>query len=291
MSRLVPVVLLSVVAAAATAAAQPSPAAPAGPRVGIVVELTVNVSPDRAEQLGAALADALHRELEVDAVGGADVTRRLPEGGVPDECLARRDCVTDLARRLDATELLFLAVVQVGADIQLDASWADVATGEIVARPRIELLADARAGEVFSAAATRLLPHARRRPLAVVVQPGASRPAARDRYLTRGAWLAGGAGVAALAGGAILGLSARSTYQRCLRDERDPDTRDGIGRRALAADLLLGGAVVGVGVAVVLYLRSDARPPATEAPPRAARARWSVTPSPGGAFAEVHVGF
>src|SRR5687768_14706409 len=113
---------------------------PSDVRVAIVVELTVNVAPDRAEQLSAALADALHRELEVDAVGGADVARRLPDGGVPEECLAKKECIADLAHRLDATELLFLAMVQVGADIQIDASWASVTTGEVVSRPRVELL-------------------------------------------------------------------------------------------------------------------------------------------------------
>lgn len=268
---------------------------PADVRVGIVIELTVNVAPERAEQLSAALADALHRELEVDAIGGADVTRRVPEGGVPEECLASRDCVADLARRLDATELLFLAMVQVGVDIQIDASWVSVATGEVISRPRVELLADARAGEIFSAAATRLLPHARKRPLAVVVTPGEPRPAGPDRRMTTGAWIAAGTGAAALAGGVALGLSARSSFQRCNVDDPPPDCdddeRDSIGRKALFADLLVGAGVIGLGTAVFLYVRSDRGEVAREKATDVKATAWSVTPIRGGAFAELRVGF
>lgn len=267
-------------------------------RIAIVIELTVNVAPERAEQLSAALADALHRELEVDAVGGADVARRLPEGGVPEECVARKECVEDLARRLDANELLFLAMVQVGADIQIDSSWVSVTTGEVTSRPRVELLADARAGEVFSAAATRLLPHARKRPLAVVVTPGEQKPPGRERFMSTGAWVAAGVGVAGLAGGATFGLMARGQFSRC--DTEDPDRecpqseRDEIATKALYADVLMGVAIVGLGTATFLYLSSERERVATEKKPVATPApktAWSVTPVRGGAFAELRVGF
>lgn len=291
--RLVPIAVVAALLTATPATASAQPAAPAPPpapavRLGVLLELTVNVSDERATQLAAALADALHRELEVDAVGGADVARQLPDGGVPDECVAQPACIADLGARLDATELLFIAVVQVGPDIHVDASWADVRTGEVLARPRVELAADARAGEVFAAAATRLLPHARKRPLAVVVEPGKPGPAGPRRHLTRGTWIAGGVAAAALAGGVGLGLSARATFRRCERDPEDcdPDTRDGLGHRALAADLLLGGALAGAATAVVLYLRSD-----RDADAAGDRAAWSVTPTRGGAIAGWRVGF
>ena len=296
--------LCTVIVAAMAMTAVAQPAAPLAPaekasdvRVGIVVELTVNVSPERAEQLAAALADALHRELEVDAVGGGDVSRRLPEGGVPEECLASKDCISDLARRLDCNQLLFLAVVQVGADIQIDSSWVDIASGEVTSRPRIDLLADARAGEVFSAAATRLLPHARKRPLAVVVTPGEPRPTGPEHHLTTGVWIAAGAGTVALVGGVVFGLKARSGFQRCQTDaancELTQEERDRIDRNALFADLLLGGAVAGLATATILYLRSDRRETARETPtkPGGAATAWSLTPTRGGAFAELRVGF
>lgn len=287
--------LILAAASAGTAHAQTPPEhKPPDVRVAIVVELTVNVTPERAEQLSAALADALHRELEVDAVGGGDVARRLPEGGVPEECLAKKECVDDLARRLDATELLFLAMVQVGADIQIDSSWVSVATGEVISRPRVELFADARAGEVFSSAATRLLPHARKRPLAVVVQPGDPRPTGPQRHITVGSTIAASLGVAAMGGGVALGLSARSSFQRCDHEpppiDCDDDERDSIGKRALYADVLAGVGVIGLGTAVFLYIRSDRGEPVAKEKGSKASA-WSVTPTRGGAFAELRVGF
>ena len=90
---------VALVVSTAVAAAQPA-ADPEDIRVGVVVELTVNVTAERSEALSAALADALHRELEVDAVGGGDVSRRLPERGVPDECVATPGGDAELARRL-----------------------------------------------------------------------------------------------------------------------------------------------------------------------------------------------
>ncbi|HUQ02105.1 MAG TPA: hypothetical protein VM261_06385 [Kofleriaceae bacterium] len=300
MSRRIALPLVVVAALVGVAHAQtvlPAPMVtnqPSDVRVAIVVELTVNVVPERAVQLSAALADALHRELEVDAVGGADVARRLPEGGVPEECVATKACVDDLARRLDANELLFLAMVQVGADIQIDSSWVSVATGEVISRPRVELLADARAGEVFSAAATRLMPHARKRPLAVVVTPGEPKDTGPDHHFTMGSIVAGGVGIAAIGGGVAMGLSARSSYKRCDTGENPPvdcdgDYKDSIGTKALYADLLVGAGVIGVGTAVYLYLRSDRREVAQEKGPKATA--WSVTPTRGGAFAELRVGF
>lgn len=294
-----PFVLTAAAAGTAHAQAPAKPVVvdskPADVRVAIVIELTVNVMPERAEQLSAALADALHRELEVDAVGGGDVSRRLPEGGVPEECLARKPCIDDLAARLDATELLFLAMVQVGADIQIDSSWASVATGEVVSRPRIELLADARAGEVFSGAATRLLPHARKRPLAVVVTPGEQKPRGPQRHVTLGSGIVAGVGLAAVGGGVAIGLSARSSFQRCDVDmdpppDCDDDYRKSISRRTLYADVLTGVGVIGLGTAVYLYIRSDRGEPVAKETGTKATA-WSVTPTRGGAFAELRVGF
>ncbi len=278
---------VAILLSTALAAAQPA-TDPEDIRVGVVIELTVNVTAERSEALGAALADALHRELEVDAVGGGDVSRRLPERGVPDECVATPGCVADLAKRLDVEEILFLAVVQVGPDIHIDSSWANVATGEVRSRPRVELLADARAGEVFSAAATRLLPHARKRPLATVIVPGG--PTGPPRHFTRGVWIAGGVALAATAGAIPLGLSARARYRTCESQACTQGDRDEIGRRALYADLLIGTAVAATATAVVLYLRSAPDHKATETSP-AAKPAISISPTAGGAFAELRVAF
>lgn len=286
-----PVLLL--ILAAAPAAAQPTPtvAQPtptvARPRVAVIVDLTANVSSERATELGRALADALERVLDVDTLGGGDVERRLPAGGVPDGCVAEPACIGDLGARLDASQLLLLAIVEIGGTTRIDSTWVAVATGEAVTRPRIELAADARAGEVFESAAPRLLPDAPHRPLADG-GGGPTAPAGPRRHLTTATWVVGGAAVAAVAGGVGFGLSARAAYGRC---DREPDscggaTRDGIATRALVADVLIAGAVIGATTAAILYLRSAHRreaPPPTQA--------WLVTPTRHGALAELRVRF
>jgi len=280
---------LATATAALALAAAPGPVraapTPARPRVAVVVDLVASVSRERAIELGLALADALQRELEIDAVGGADVERLLPPGGVPDDCVAAPACLADLGGRLDATQLLLLGVVQVGDRVRVDATWIDVARGEAVSRPRIELAADARAGEVFAAAASRLLPDVPHRPPAGT---GDRPPPGPRRHLTPLTWTLGGVAVAALGIGVGFGLSANGTYDRCERDPDgcDDDTRDGIGRKALAADLLMGSALVVATTATILYLRSNR--PSGEA---TAAQSWLVRPTRDGAVAEVRVRF
>jgi hypothetical protein len=259
---------------------------PRPPRVGIVIELAVNVEPDRADAIAGALADALNRELEVDAFGGADVTRQLPAGGLPEECLARSECVADVAERLDAEQLLFLVVVQVGADTQVDASWVDVASGAVTSRPRVLLPSDATAVSVFAARAQRYLPDAkeRTREKTIIVRevPGATGPTTTPRRMTVPAWITAGTSGVALGAGVILGLGVRSTYRRCDRSAEDDgvgcsdDELDGLERRALLADLSFGVAAGAAIATLVLYLRSGGDP--VEAP-----APVQVTPAPGGA--------
>ncbi|HVK73461.1 MAG TPA: hypothetical protein VM734_09060 [Kofleriaceae bacterium] len=285
---------------AAPAAAQPAPsrpplaepARPHDPRVAVVVELAVNVEATRVEALSAALADALNRELEVDAFGGGDVERRLPAGGLPDDCLATPACIADVAARLDAPQLLVIAVVQVGDDIQVDSSWVDVARGEVSARPRVTLPADARAGEVFADAAARLLPRATRRPLSVVQPIEVVTPTGPSRRFTTGAKIAAAAGVVALGGGIGVGLSARASYGRCdkVGTVCSDGEKDSIGTRALIADALFVGAAAGVTTAVILYLRSADGSEQVATGARPARS-LTVTPTAGGAVVGLHGGF
>ncbi|MBK9033518.1 MAG: hypothetical protein IPL61_20000 [Myxococcales bacterium] len=279
-------IIAALVAAAATVALAPAARAqaPATTRVAVIVDLVANVTPDRATELGGAVADALERALVVDATGGADVARRLPAEGVPDDCVAEAACIASLAHRLDATELLFLAIVQVGTTVQIDATWASAATGETRSRPRIDLEADARAGEVFAAAAERLLPHVEHRSAVVIAPP--PRPTEPRRRMTTATWALGGGAVAALAGSVGLGLSARATYQRCDSDPDrcDADDRAGLRTRAVVADVLGAGALVAGGAALVLYLRS-----ARADGPRPVQA-W-ITPVRAGAMADVRVEF
>lgn len=263
------------------AAKQPPVLAPAA-RIAVVIELAVNVEPSRADEIGAALADALNRELVVDAFGGADVSRTLPDDGLPEECLAHAECVNDVASRLDAQQLLFLVVVQVGDDVQVDCSWVDLATGVVSARPRVVLGSDARAVSVFADAATRFLPDAEARGPNTIVIPGGGDPvviAGDGRHMTMPAWITTGVTGAALIAGGILGISARATYERCddLAGGCSDEELDGMSHRALAADVCFGVALGAAITTVVLYLRSDRD---DDAP---AEHALRVTPTPTGA--------
>jgi len=239
------------------------------PRIAVVIELAVNVEPARADELGAALADALNRELKVDAFGGTDVSRTLPEGGLPDECLARAECINDVAGRLDAEQLLFLVVVQVGSDVQVDCSWVDLTTGVVSARPRVVLGSDARAVSVFADAASRYLPDAEARGPSTIVVGGGGGPsvsAGEGRHMTQPAWVFTGVGGAALLGGGILAVSARATYERCddLAGGCSDATLDSMARRALIADVAFVAALGCAITTVVLYLRSNSHEDAAD---------------------------
>ena len=259
--------LLGICGAPRAATAQPTVPAPSAdaPRVAVVVQLAVNVDELRVDALAATLAEALGQALVVDAIGGGDVSRRLPPGDFPEDCIETPACVRDIGQRLDAQQLLVAVLVQVGDDLQIDVTWVDVATSRSVARPSIALAADAHAGKVFAEAAIRLLPDAQ-----VRAQPGRAgggladgderqplRPVTsrRGRHLTKPAWITAAVGGAALIGAVGLGLSVRSLYHRC--DDAaagcSDDDLDALDRRALGADLCLGlaaGAAIATGVLV-----------------------------------------
>jgi hypothetical protein len=261
------------IAAAVLALAAPA-RADAPPRVGVVVQLAVNVDGDRADALSGALADALDRELMVDAVGGADASRALPGGAVPEECLGKADCVKDIASRLDASQLLFLVLVQVGDDVQVDASWVDVASGNVVARPRVTLshADEAQAVSAFASHATRYLPDAKPRKVETIVVGGGNGPPAPQGvpdHMTLPSWIFAGVAVATGATGTILGLQVRSTYHRCETEHCSDDTLNGISTRAHLTDGAFAIAVASAVAGTVFYLRSGS--PAPE-----------VTPAPGG---------
>jgi hypothetical protein len=247
--RLALVLATAVVVLPQVAAAQSPP-----PRVAVIPQLAVNVDERRVQALGEELAETLHHRLVVDAVGGIDVARRLPEAGLADDCLVQPKCVADLGVRLDADQLIFIVLVQVGQDIQIDATWVDVASGRSVARPRLVLAAEARAGTVFGEAATRLLPDAEVRSRTVVVQTGRG-----PRRMTTPAWITGGVGVAFLATSVGLGISTRSTYQRC--DDSGACSQselDSLERKALFADLSFGVALgAGVATGILWWLSGD----------------------------------
>lgn len=247
-------------------------------RVGIVVATRVNVTEGEADALAGTLGDALRDRLLTDVVAGAEARRRLPPGGLEEDCVARAACVGDVAERLGADQLLFLVIVRIGPRVQIDSTWARPSTGQVVSRAAI-VIEDGKQGaaRVFAAAAARLLPDVQ--PRSLTAAPAAA-PGVRGRRLTRGAMIAGATSLAALAGGIGFALAARNDYDDLDADGCDQmacagvDGRvDSMERKALAADLLFGTSAVAAGVAVFLYVRSGG----------AERAPVSVSADPHGA--------
>jgi hypothetical protein len=244
-------------------------------RVGIVIGLAINVDSKITDQIGGALATTLVAQLEVDAIGGAEVTRRLPATGLPDDCVSSPDCINDLASRLSADQLMFLSVVKVRDGYQVDATFIDVATGAVAARPRVQLADPDQAAATFKIQAVRYLPDAKVRDTGtstVIVKGNEA-----HRPIRPVVWAFGAGGLAAVATGVIVGLSAKSKYDSCDSGDRfcTDSEKDSIENRALIADIAMG---VGVGclvAATVFYFTTPLERPPELSP--------SVTPVAGGA--------
>ncbi|HEU5060709.1 MAG TPA: hypothetical protein VFU21_29465 [Kofleriaceae bacterium] len=235
------------------------------PRVGVAVATGVNIAPGEAQAMSEALGKALHRELRVDVIAGGEAARRLPEEGLADGCVVDRACIADVAQRLSADQLLFLVVVKVGSRVQVDSTWADPATGKTVSRAAVVIESGQDPEAQFAAAAATLMPDAAPRPKVPVVEPPPGGDAdgptfitrQRPRRMTRPAWIAAGVGGAALAGAVTFTLLTRSDYQDCDRRAACSDGElDSIEKKALAADILWGTAVVSGAAVGLLYWMS-----------------------------------
>jgi hypothetical protein len=244
-------------------------------RVGIVVAATVNTHKGEAERLANALGRALLEQLDIDVVAGSEAARRLPPGGVPDTCVVDSDCQLDVARRLGADQLLILAVVRVGARVQIDTTWVEVASGRTASRARILVQDRGRpARKVFADAVFELLPDAalrisapRREAATSEVAEPAGAPITQtavtsSRRVTTGVWVAGGLGAAALVVGSVSAISATRRHSEL--EERGCDLMpcpdadiDAVDTRTRLADAMFGvGLVAGV-TAGILYWSSS----------------------------------
>jgi hypothetical protein len=255
------------------------------PRVGIVVTVQVNVSEQESVLLAQRLGDALQDKLMVDVIAGREVTRRLADMQIPEDCVAQKKCIAEVGQRLDADQLIFLVIVRVGKQFQIDPTWADVASGRTLAREAIALdEAETLPERVFRPRAQKLLPDAKPRESsssATLIVGGRER---EGRHFTTPVWIAGGIGAAALVGGAIFGFAALSTDSG-LKDDgcdvhacADADSRaDRLETQMTAADILIGTAVVAGGVAAYFYWTS-----AEPGKPAEATAPVGVSAGPGG---------
>jgi hypothetical protein len=238
--------VLAIVSLAALA----TPAAAEAPiKVAVIPGIAVNVDAARVDALGQDLANALAAELEVEATGGLEVRRQLPADGLPPDCVAKQDCIADVAKRTGASQLLFMVVVDTGAGgaVQIDSTWIDASSGRSASRPAIDLAPGADPKPRFVAAARAMLPDAKVRPKPKAGIDGKMAPAV-PRHYTRGAMFATGGAVVGLGVGIGFGLSARSKYKKCDTDLppmtcNEESYKGSIRTRALIADV---GWVVGI---------------------------------------------
>src|SRR4051812_48658980 len=110
-------------------------------KVAVIPGIAVNLDSARVDALSQDLADALQAELDIDAAGGLEVRRKLPAEGLPPDCLNTPTCIADVAKRLGATQLLFVVMVDATGSgaVQVDSTWIDVARGTRASRPAIDL--------------------------------------------------------------------------------------------------------------------------------------------------------
>jgi hypothetical protein len=243
-------------------------------KVAVVPGIAVNLDAARVDALSQDLASALASVLDIDAVGGIEVRRRLPEVGLPPDCVANQVCIADVARRLEAQQLLFVVMIDTGTGgaIQVDSTWVDPAAGKSASRPAIDIAAIAEAKERFADAALQLLPDAPVRP-----KPAGHRfTQPVPRHFSLPTYITAGATAVGLGLGLGFGFSARGKYKDC--EELAPtgaecsrSRRDSIRNTALIADIGWVIALGGTVATAVLWATS------AEAP------HLIVEPAPGGA--------
>jgi len=256
-------VLLTMLAASTNALAAPPS------KVAVVPGVAVNLDAARVDALSQDLADALNAELIVEATGGLAVRRQLPADIAPD-CVTTPSCVADIAKRLGASELLFVVMVDTGSggSIQVDSTWVDAASGRTASRPPIDVASVAAAKDRFAAAAHQLLPDAPIRPKPTGDKLGEGKP----RHLTVGSIAGASFGIAGLGVGIGFGLAARSKYSDCeaMGVACSSGRREGIKNLDHVADLGFLVAIGGAIAAGIFYGTS------AEAP------HVIVQPTPGG---------
>jgi hypothetical protein len=212
-------------------------------KVAVVPSIAVNLDAARVDALSQDLAEALRTELDVDAVGGLDVRRLLPSQGLAPDCVANQACVTDVARRLGAQQLLFVVMIDTGSGgaIQVDSTWVDAVAHLSAPRPAIDIAAIAGARSRFVSAAQQLLPDAPVRPKPKATGIGRmSTPVLR--HFTLPAYFTAGATAVGLGVGISLGISVRGKYKDCedlanRGTECTQSRKDSIRNTALVADV------------------------------------------------------
>ncbi len=220
--------------------------------------VAVNIDAARVDALSQDLANALAAELEVEAIGGLEVRRRLPPDGLPPDCVATPACASDVARRLDVQQLLFVVMVDAGGTVQIDSTWVEPATNKTVARPAIDIAVITEAKSRFASAATQLLPDAPVRPKPKTTGLDGETFKTIPRHFTVTSYATAGFAVVGLGVGIGFGLRTRSLYNDC-DAQMQPCTdsqKDKIRNSALIADLGYLAAIGGAVATAIFYATS-----------------------------------
>jgi hypothetical protein len=271
MNRITFAVAISAVVLVATApdARADKAAAPTTPRlkVAIVPGIAVNLDSSRVDALGQDMAEALIQELDVDVVGGLDVRRELP-ADLPADCVTTPSCVTSVATRTGAQQLLFVVMVDSGAggSIQIDTTWVDATTGKSAQRPAIDVLDASSAKARFVTVAHQLLPDAPSRTKPVTNSSNPSNligligvgDRVRPRHFTTASATLGIVGGVGLLTGLGFGIATKSSYDSCDSNPAacTPSKRDSIRTTAAVADVSWIAGLAAAVVGTVLYVRS-----------------------------------
>lgn len=229
-------------------------------KVAVIPGIAVNLDAARVDALSQDLADSLQAELDIEAVGGLEVRRALPAEGIPPDCVATPACALDVAKRVGASQLLFVVMVDTGTggSIQIDTTWVEPGTGKSASRPALDIAAIGDAKTRFLTAAPMLLPDAPVRPKPKTGGIGGTMAPAIPRHVSTPAKVTSVIAVVGIGLGIGFGLKARSSYKACDDDRpgcTDSD-RDSIRNFGLIADASF---LVGVGAALattVLYMNS-----------------------------------
>lgn len=227
-------------------------------RVAIVPGVAVNIDAARVDALSQDLAAALQAELEVEAIGGLEVRRRLPADGLPPDCVATPACTIDVARRLDVQQLLFVVMVDAGGAVQIDSTWVEPTTNKTVSRPAIDIAASAEAKSRFASAAASLLPDAPVRPKPKGTELDGKTFRKIPRHFTVTSYITAGVAVVGLGVGIGFGIRTKGLYDDC-EQQIEPCSdgqNDKIRNSALIADLGYVAALGGVVATAILYATS-----------------------------------
>lgn len=231
-------------------------------KVAVVPGIAVNLDSARVDALSQDLADALQAELEIDAAGGLEVRRQLPAEGLPPDCLNTPSCVADVSKRLGATQLLFVVMVDATGSgaVQVDSTWVDVPGGKRASRPAIDLPTITDAKTRFAAAAHVLLPDAKLRPKPKTGGGGGfggTMSPEVPRHFTTASYITAGVAVVGIGFGVGFGLSTRSKFNSCDSPGAcDESQRDGIRTRGITADLSFVVGIGGIVATSVLFMTS-----------------------------------